>query len=122
VHRATYAEWDVPSRWAGQPAPSSPRVPARPESPPLCLEFVADQLSLPNAPRAGVGLISMRERECELGGTCTIERVLTGGTRVKAQLPLGEPSFVADQQPAADDSLTAVPHADLARPRRGGAL
>ena len=38
--------------------------------------------------RAGGGLASMRERAAELGGTCLIESVPTGGTRVVAILPL----------------------------------
>jgi signal transduction histidine kinase len=38
---------------------------------------------------AGVGLASMRERAEELGGTCVIESPPTGGTRVRAYLPLG---------------------------------
>ena len=32
---------------------------------------------------------SMRERATELGGTCTVESLLGGGTRVSARLPLG---------------------------------
>jgi signal transduction histidine kinase len=35
----------------------------------------------------GVGLSSMRERAEELGGTCEIEPVATGGTRVRVELP-----------------------------------
>jgi signal transduction histidine kinase len=35
----------------------------------------------------GVGLVSMRERAEELGGTWTIEQVPTGGTRILARLP-----------------------------------
>ena len=35
----------------------------------------------------GLGLASMRERATEVGGTCVIERVATGGTRVYARLP-----------------------------------
>jgi two-component system NarL family sensor kinase len=38
--------------------------------------------------RAGVGLTSMRERTAELGGTCVIEPVPTGGTRIAVRLPL----------------------------------
>src|SRR5207249_2133825 len=37
---------------------------------------------------AGVGLISMRERAAELGGTCTIGPGPTGGTEVRVFLPL----------------------------------
>jgi len=37
----------------------------------------------------GVGFSSMRERAAELGGTCKIETLLSGGTRVRACLPRG---------------------------------
>jgi signal transduction histidine kinase len=37
---------------------------------------------------SGVGLTSMRERASELGGEYVIENNPSGGTRVKAQLPL----------------------------------
>ena len=36
---------------------------------------------------AGVGMISMRERTEELGGWCTVESVVGGGTLVRALLP-----------------------------------
>ncbi|WP_307472742.1 GAF domain-containing sensor histidine kinase [Paenibacillus harenae] len=36
----------------------------------------------------GIGLISMRERAAEIGGECVIEPLDTGGTRVRAMLPL----------------------------------
>jgi len=35
----------------------------------------------------GLGFASMHERATELGGTCVIERVATGGTRVYVRLP-----------------------------------
>ncbi|MDP9353554.1 MAG: GAF domain-containing sensor histidine kinase, partial [Chloroflexota bacterium] len=56
----------------------------------LCLEISDDGVGLPAEHIAGVGLLSMRERAAELGGTCTIEPVATGGTRVLARLPLPE--------------------------------
>lgn len=59
----------------------------------LELEVTDDGLGLPEDRRAGVGLSSMRERATELGGSCVVEPVPTGGTRVLARLPL----------PAADD-------------------
>jgi len=47
-----------------------------------------DGVGLTPAPRAGVGLNSMRERAAELGGACVIEAMPEGGTRVTAKLPM----------------------------------
>jgi signal transduction histidine kinase len=41
-------------------------------------------------PNSGLGLLSMRERAEELGGSCLVEPVAGGGTRVLASLPLLE--------------------------------
>jgi signal transduction histidine kinase len=49
---------------------------------------------------AGVGLVSLRERAAELGGSCAIERAPTGGTVVRAVLPVGPPG-PAEPEPAA---------------------
>ena len=54
----------------------------------LNLEVVDDGRGLPSSVRAGVGLVSMRERAAELGGSCTIDSAAGGGTRVLARLPL----------------------------------
>jgi signal transduction histidine kinase len=54
----------------------------------LQLEVTDDGVGLPEACPAGVGLLSMRERAQELGGTCRVERRDVGGTRVLAWLPL----------------------------------
>ena len=54
----------------------------------LCLEIADDGAGLPAERRAGVGLRSMRERAEELGGSLAVEAVPTGGTRVRARLPL----------------------------------
>jgi signal transduction histidine kinase len=54
----------------------------------LELVVVDDGLGLSSEHHAGVGLASMRERAAELGGTCSVERLPAGGTRVRAQLPL----------------------------------
>jgi signal transduction histidine kinase len=51
----------------------------------LCIQD--DGCGLPPARSVGVGLVSMRERAEELGGTWTIEQVPTGGMRVLARLP-----------------------------------
>ena len=54
----------------------------------LRLEISDDGTGLESGTRAGVGLISMRERAAELGGKCVIESRQEGGTRVLACLPL----------------------------------
>jgi signal transduction histidine kinase len=54
----------------------------------LELEITDDGAGLPADRRSGVGLNSMSERTAELGGTCVIESVPSGGTRVLAHLPL----------------------------------
>ncbi len=54
----------------------------------ICLEVSDDGQGFPVGYRVGVGLTSMRERVAELGGTCAIEPVEAGGTRVFIQLPL----------------------------------
>lgn len=54
----------------------------------LALEVIDDGVGLPSDVRHGVGLVSMRERAAELGGTCTVERGARGGSRVSAWLPL----------------------------------
>ncbi len=52
------------------------------------LEITDDGLGLPAERPVGVGTSSMRERAEELGGSCMIESVPGGGTRVLARLPL----------------------------------
>jgi signal transduction histidine kinase len=54
----------------------------------LILEISDDGTGLTAACRPGVGFSSMRERAEELGGSCVIESIPAGGTRVSAQLPL----------------------------------
>jgi signal transduction histidine kinase len=54
----------------------------------LEVEIADDGVGLPNERHTGVGLLSMRERAEELGGTCVIEALPAGGTRVMARLPL----------------------------------
>jgi signal transduction histidine kinase len=53
----------------------------------LQIEVTDDGLGLPAHHREGVGITSMRERATELGGTCMIERLSAGGTRVVANFP-----------------------------------
>jgi two-component system NarL family sensor kinase len=54
----------------------------------LELEVRDDGRGMPGEWRPGVGVASIRERAAELGGTCTLEAVAGGGTRVLARLPL----------------------------------
>jgi signal transduction histidine kinase len=54
------------------------------------LEIVDDGVGIPAERSAGVGLSSMRERAAELGGTCVVESVPKGGTRVLVRLPLAK--------------------------------
>ncbi|MEU8384120.1 sensor histidine kinase [Streptosporangium sp. NPDC048865] len=54
----------------------------------LVVRVQDDGDGLPSGPRSGVGLLSMRERAAELGGTCVIEAAPGGGTVVEAVLPI----------------------------------
>jgi signal transduction histidine kinase len=54
----------------------------------LQLEIADDGVGLPSERRTGVGLTAMRERAIELGGSCVVEPMPTGGTRVLARLPV----------------------------------
>jgi signal transduction histidine kinase len=54
----------------------------------LHVEVIDDGVGLPESYRAGVGLLSLRERAAELGGTCEIAQMPEGGTCVRASLPL----------------------------------
>jgi signal transduction histidine kinase len=53
----------------------------------LVVEVEDDGRGIRDHDRMGVGLISMRERTEELGGTCTVRRLGGGGTLVTALLP-----------------------------------
>ena len=53
----------------------------------MVVEVTDNGQGLPPGVRSGVGLRSLRERAEELGGTCLIEALPTGGTRVVARLP-----------------------------------
>lgn len=69
----------------------------------VCVEVRDDGRGLPAERPPGTGLASMRERAAELGGTCVIEGNATGGTCVRATIPI---ALDADQPPA---SPPAVP-------------
>jgi len=54
----------------------------------LEIDLLDDGVGLPATHQVGVGLLSMRERAAEVGGSCEVQRVPEGGTRVHAVLPL----------------------------------
>jgi signal transduction histidine kinase len=54
----------------------------------LEVEVSDDGRGLPEQVRPGIGLVSMRERAAEVGGTCVVGAATGGGTRVLARLPL----------------------------------
>ncbi len=54
----------------------------------LCLSIQDDGVGLPEVVTPGVGLISMRERAEELGGTFKIDPRQVGGTEIEVCLPL----------------------------------
>src|SRR3712207_9375641 len=53
----------------------------------LSVEVEDDGRGIRENDRAGVGMISMRERTEELGGRCTVKPLEGGGTLVRALLP-----------------------------------
>ena len=53
----------------------------------LSVEVEDDGRGIGDGDRAGVGMISMRERTEELGGRCTVKSLVGGGTLVRALLP-----------------------------------
>ena len=64
----------------------------------LCLDITDDGCGLPRERHQGVGLATMRERAAELGGSCVVAPGPTGGTWVRARLPLPPPPELADQE------------------------
>jgi signal transduction histidine kinase len=53
----------------------------------LMVEVQDDGRGISEDDRAGVGMISMRERTEELGGRCTVKAMAGGGTLIRALLP-----------------------------------
>jgi signal transduction histidine kinase len=67
----------------------------------------------------GVGLASMTERATELGGWCTNEDSPTGGTRVKAWLPILIEGSAGTHDPGADAVASAERAPAQKAPNRG---
>ncbi len=79
------------------------------DTPLLYLEIRDDGHGLPPNYRPGMGMHSMRERAAELGGTCAIASLPSGGTLVWARLPLKSPTFpLVDWQQMKLESLKEV--------------
>lgn len=68
---------------------SRAEVGLRVEGPGLLVEVVDDGVGIPAEVQAGVGLLSLRERAAELGGRTEVTCPATGGTTVRAWLPMG---------------------------------
>nr|WP_232523643.1 sensor histidine kinase [Nocardioides sp. MAH-18] len=54
----------------------------------LLVEIADDGVGIPADAQAGVGMVGLRERAAELGGRCEVTCPSTGGTVVRAWLPL----------------------------------
>jgi signal transduction histidine kinase len=65
----------------------------------LIVEIADDGRGIGEERGTGVGLSSMRERASELGGSCTVEALASGGTRIRAYLPCGGDSGTANEPP-----------------------
>jgi signal transduction histidine kinase len=62
--------------------------------------------------RRGLGLLGIRERASQLGGTVKIERRPAGGTRIEVELPVRDPSERIDEPseyPLGSTVLTEIP-------------
>ncbi len=71
----------------------------------LQVEIADDGIGLKTGYRAGVGLLSMRERAEELGGTCEISQSQGGGTKVSVSIPLGNEDDGESRKEKSDDTF-----------------
>jgi two-component system, NarL family, sensor kinase len=55
----------------------------------LAIDVADDGAGIASTAQAGVGMTSMVERASELGGGCWIGEAATGGTLVRARIPVG---------------------------------
>ena len=82
---------------------SACRVLIRIENASLLLEISDNGKGLPAETHTGIGFHSMRERASELGGEFAIEKKPSGGTTVRARLPISElavsPATMPDEDP-----------------------
>jgi signal transduction histidine kinase len=64
----------------------------------LLIEVTDDGVGIPVDVQAGVGLVSLRERADELGGRTEVSCPDTGGTVVRAWLPLSRSGRTDDRE------------------------
>jgi signal transduction histidine kinase len=64
------------------------RIDLRSDTAGVEIEVRDDGRGLPDDVEPGVGIVSMRERAAELGGSCVVARVPGGGSRVLARIPV----------------------------------
>ena len=64
----------------------------------LLVEVSDDGVGIPADVQAGVGLVSLRERAAELGGRTEVSCPATGGTVVRAWLPLSRTGRTDDRK------------------------
>jgi signal transduction histidine kinase len=81
---------------------------ALPDGQGLAIEVSDDGAGPPSSWQAGQGLVSMRERAAELGGSCQAGPGPDGGGRVTASLPLAQPPAAGPARGRADRAMTAT--------------
>ena len=81
----------------------------------LLVDITDNGIGMPDRLQAGVGIISIRERVSELGGSCTFKKIPSGGTHVSVRLPMFqaiEPALTISAAPPAlrqtMQSMTAI--------------
>ena len=70
-----------------------------------------DGVGLPVGVRPGIGLVSMRERAVEVGGTCVLESAPGRGTKVLARLPFEVPAEPGGPNVPGAPRLAGIPGA-----------
>lgn len=78
----------------------------------LLLEISDDGKGLPAETHTGIGFHSMRERASELGGEFAVEKNKSGGTTVRARLPIVESSSAAAMPGTSLHSKEKINHAN----------
>ncbi len=77
----------------------------------LTLEVTDDGIGLAAGHPTGIGLVAIRERAAELGGTAVVERNLPRGTRVLVRLPLPARQEPEELEPGSTEPEEQKPEA-----------